>query len=153
MDVIPPYKFLTAFPQLISRICHPHPEVAQLLRQIISKVPTVSQMKNRIRTSKRWWLLLLVGVQVLIAYPQQCMWMMISVMKSSYNVRAKRCKEILDVAAQTQPQLRAFFGDATNLADRLVELANKHVDNGVMTLSVAKSFKLLPKLLSAANFR
>ena len=126
VEIIPPYKFLTAFPQLISRICHPHPDVASMLRQIIAKI--------------------------LIAYPQQCMWMMISVMKSSYNVRAKRCKEIIDTATCSEPNLKGFFIDATNLADRLVELANKHVENGVMNLSVAKSFKQLPKLLSAPNF-
>ncbi len=49
---IPAYKFLTAFPQLISRICHPHAEIAALLRRIISKV--------------------------LVAHPQQCMWMMVT---------------------------------------------------------------------------
>ena len=126
LDIIPAYKFLTAFPQLISRICHPHPDVASMLRRIIAKI--------------------------LIAYPQQSMWMMVSVMKSSYSVRAKRCKEIIDVATSSESGLRLFFSDSTNLVDRLVELANKHVENGIMTLSVAKSFKMLPKLLSGANF-
>ena len=126
LEIIPAYKFLTAFPQLISRICHPHPDVASMLRRIIAKI--------------------------LIAYPQQSMWMMVSVMKSSYSVRAKRCKEIIDVATSTEPSLRIFFSDSTNLVDRLVDLANKHVENGVMTLSIAKSFKMLPKLLSGLNF-
>ena len=126
LDTIPAYKFLTAFPQLISRICHPHPEVASMLRRIIAKV--------------------------LIAYPQQSMWMMVSVMKSSYSVRAKRCKEIIDAATAENPNLRTFFSDSTNLVDRLVELANKHVENGVMTLSISKSFQMLPKLLRAAQF-
>lgn len=125
-EQIPAYKFLTAFPQLISRICHPHPEVAALLRRIIAKT--------------------------LVAHTQQCMWMMISVMKSSYSVRAKRCREIIDMAAAKQPKLRSFFGDATNLADRLVELANKPVEDGVATLSVEKSFRSLPRLLSQSQF-
>ena len=121
-EKIPPYKFLTAFPQLISRICHPHSEVAMLLRRIIGRT--------------------------LLAHPQQCMWMVISVLKSSYSVRAKRCRDIIDNVATTHPGLRTFFTDATNLADRLVELANYPVNEKVTTLSVEKTFKSLPKLLS-----
>ena len=48
---IPAYKYLTAFPQLISRICHPHGDVSALLRRIIANV--------------------------LKAFYQQCMWMMV----------------------------------------------------------------------------
>ncbi|XP_032793021.2 serine/threonine-protein kinase ATR [Daphnia magna] len=125
-EKIPAYKFLTAFPQLISRICHPHPEVAALLRRIIAKT--------------------------LVSHMQQCMWMMISVLKSSYSVRAKRCREIIDMVASNQPSVRKFFGDATNLADRLVELANKPVEDGVMVLSVEKAFRALPSLLSQSHF-
>lgn len=73
-------------------------------------------------------------------------------MKSSYNVRAKRCREIIDLANSTRPNLRTFFVDATSLAERLVELANKPVDDGVMILSVNQSFKALPRLLSQAQF-
>lgn len=77
----------------------------------------------------------------------------ISVMKSSYSVRAKRCREIIDLAAGSRPDLRTFFLDATNLADRLVELANKPVEDGVTTISVEKYLKALPKLLSQPHFR
>lgn len=125
-EKIPAYKFLTAFPQLVSRICHPHPEVAALLRRIIAKT--------------------------LVAHTQQCMWMMIAVLKSSYSVRAKRCREIIDTAVSSQPKLRNFFADATNLAERLVELANKPVEDGVFTLSVEKTFRTLPRLLSQPQF-
>ena len=90
-EKIPAYKFLTAFPQLISRICHPHADVTALLRRIIAKV--------------------------LVAHSQQAMWMMIAVLKSSYSVRAKRCREIIDMAAAKQPNLRAFFEVATNLGN------------------------------------
>ena len=56
------------------------------------------------------------------------------------------------MAVSTQPSLRSFFSDATVLADRLVELANKPVEDGVMVLSVEKAFKSLPKLLSQPQF-
>lgn len=50
-----PYQFLTAFSQLISRICHSHDEVFVVLMEIIAKV--------------------------FLAYPQQAMWMMTAVSK------------------------------------------------------------------------
>lgn len=50
-----PYQFLTAFSQLISRICHSHDEVFAVLMVIVAKV--------------------------FLAYPQQAMWMMTAVSK------------------------------------------------------------------------
>lgn len=50
-----PYQFLTAFSQLISRICHSSDEVFAVLMDIIAKV--------------------------FLAYPQQAMWMMTAVSK------------------------------------------------------------------------
>uniref|UniRef100_A0A8C2EDE4 Serine/threonine-protein kinase ATR n=1 Tax=Cyprinus carpio TaxID=7962 RepID=A0A8C2EDE4_CYPCA len=67
-----PYQFLTAFSQLISRICHSNNEVFAVLMEIVAKV--------------------------FLAYPQQAMWMMTAVSKSSYPTRMNRCKEILKKA-------------------------------------------------------
>jgi serine/threonine-protein kinase ATR len=53
-----PYQFLTAFSQLISRICHSYDEVFIVLMEIIAKV--------------------------FLAYPQQAMWMMTAVSKVIY---------------------------------------------------------------------
>jgi len=50
-----PYQFLTAFSQLISRICHSHDEVFAVLMVIVAKV--------------------------FLTYPQQAMWMMTAVSK------------------------------------------------------------------------
>lgn len=50
-----PYQFLTAFSQLISRICHSNDEVFAVLMDIIAKV--------------------------FLTYPQQAMWMMTAVSK------------------------------------------------------------------------
>lgn len=49
--------WLTAFSQLVSRICHPSPQVQNTLRTIL--------------------------VTLIAAYPQHCLWMMASV----FNVR------------------------------------------------------------------
>lgn len=54
-DYLAPYQFLTAFSQLISRICHSHDGVFRVLMEIIAKV--------------------------FLAYPQQAMWMMTAVSK------------------------------------------------------------------------
>lgn len=54
-DNLAPYQFLTAFSQLISRVCHSSNEVFSVLMTIVAKV--------------------------LLAYPQQAMWLMTAVSK------------------------------------------------------------------------
>ncbi|KAM4771138.1 serine/threonine-protein kinase ATR [Rhinophrynus dorsalis] len=121
-----PYQFLTAFSQLISRICHSHDEVFAVLMEIVAKV--------------------------FVAYPQQAMWMMTAVSKSSYAMRVNRCREILDKAIHMKPALGKFIGDATRLTDKLLELCNKPVDGNTSTLSMSVHFKLLKKLVEEATF-
>lgn len=60
-NYLAPYQFLTAFSQLISRICHSHDEVFAVLMEIVAKV--------------------------FVAYPQQAMWMMTAVSKVMLNGR------------------------------------------------------------------
>lgn len=59
---------MTAFPQIISRICHKNKIVFQVLESII--------------------------ITVLTVYPQQALWQMMSVSRSTYKIRAKRCNVI-----------------------------------------------------------
>ncbi|KAM4694360.1 serine/threonine-protein kinase ATR [Discoglossus pictus] len=121
-----PYQFLTAFSQLISRICHSHDEVFAVLMEIVAKV--------------------------FLAYPQQAMWMMTAVSKSSYPMRVNRCKEILDKAIHMKPALGKFVGDATRLTDKLLELCNKQVDGNSSTLNMSVHFKPLKKLVEEPTF-
>ncbi|XP_003416220.1 serine/threonine-protein kinase ATR isoform X1 [Loxodonta africana] len=121
-----PYQFLTAFSQLISRICHSHDEVFVVLMEIIAKV--------------------------FLAYPQQAMWMMTAVSKSSYPMRVNRCKEILNKAIHMKKSLEKFVGDATRLTDKLLELCNRPVDGSSSTLSMSIHFKMLKKLVEEATF-
>ncbi|MGH0146107.1 UNVERIFIED_CONTAM: hypothetical protein FKN15_045088 [Acipenser sinensis] len=70
-----PYQFLTAFSQLISRICHSHDEVFTVLTEIIAKV--------------------------FLAYPQQAMWMMTAVCKVdsptfSMSIHFKLLKKLVE---------------------------------------------------------
>ncbi|XP_066508582.1 serine/threonine-protein kinase ATR-like [Hoplias malabaricus] len=121
-----PYQFLTAFSQLISRICHSSDEVFSVLMEIIAKV--------------------------FLAYPQQAMWMMTAVSKSSYPTRMNRCKEILKKAVSLKNSFGKFIGDANRLTDKLVELCNKPVDGNSSTLSMSVHFKLLKRLVEEASF-
>lgn len=121
-----PYQFLTAFSQLISRICHSHDEVFVVLMEIIAKV--------------------------FLAYPQQAMWMMTAVSKSSYPMRVNRCKEILTKAIHMKKSLEKFVGDATRLTDKLLELCNKSVDGSNSTLSMSTHFKMLKRLVEDPTF-
>ncbi|PNI78458.1 ATR isoform 10, partial [Pan troglodytes] len=90
--------------------------------------------------------------KVFLAYPQQAMWMMTAVSKSSYPMRVNRCKEILNKAIHMKKSLEKFVGDATRLTDKLLELCNKPVDGSSSTLSMSTHFKMLKKLVEEATF-
>lgn len=73
MERLPPYQYFIAFPQLISRICHPNSDVFAKL-----EVCTFYKYYNKLK-----WLLFLQAIilKLLQHYPQQCLWMMIAVNK------------------------------------------------------------------------
>ncbi|XP_042356809.1 serine/threonine-protein kinase ATR [Plectropomus leopardus] len=121
-----PYQFLTAFSQLISRVCHSSDEVFTVLMTIVAKV--------------------------FLAYPQQAMWLMAAVSKSSYPMRMNRCNQILKKAISLKPSLEKFIGDATRLTDKLLELCNKPVDGNSTTLSMSVHFKQLKRLVEEPTF-
>ncbi|XP_048255679.1 serine/threonine-protein kinase ATR-like isoform X1 [Haliotis rufescens] len=120
-----PYQFFTAFPQLISRICHAHPDVFQQLQDLIANV--------------------------LVLYPQQAMWMLMAVSKSSYAMRVKRCQQIFSTSKENNPNLHKFIMDATRLTERLLELCEKNYGQST-TLSMSTHFKPLKRLLEDDNF-
>ena len=67
-EKLPAYIFLSAFPQIVSRICHPNDLVFQILEQTI--------------------------INVFCVFPQQGFWHLVSVSKSTHSIRSKRCNEI-----------------------------------------------------------
>uniref|UniRef100_M4A4B4 Serine/threonine-protein kinase ATR n=1 Tax=Xiphophorus maculatus TaxID=8083 RepID=M4A4B4_XIPMA len=121
-----PYQFLTAFSQLISRVCHSSDEVFKVLMKIVAKV--------------------------FLAYPQQAMWLMTAVSKSSYPMRMNRCNQILKNAISLKKPLEKFIGDANRLTDKLLELCNKPVDGNSTTLSMGVHFKQLKRLVEESTF-
>ncbi|XP_050687762.1 serine/threonine-protein kinase ATR-like isoform X2 [Eriocheir sinensis] len=126
VDRLPHYMFLTALPQLISRICHSHNDVFKQLCKIIATM--------------------------LSTFPQQAMWHMVAVSKSSYHMRVARCSEIFEAAKIINPSLSKFIADATKLADKFLELSNKPVEKGVPQASLNNLLRGLPRLLADSSF-
>lgn len=62
------YYFYTAFSQLMSRICHTSIDVFAILKTIL--------------------------VKVIIAFPQQSLWLLIPMLRSSHNQRVRRCRDL-----------------------------------------------------------
>ncbi|KAI0215805.1 Serine/threonine-protein kinase ATR [Lamellibrachia satsuma] len=121
-----PYQFLTAFPQLISRICHTHADVFAQLKEITARL--------------------------LATFPQQAMWLMMAVSKSSFQTRVKRCQEIFGLAKSMNHDLNKFLLDATKLTERLLDVCNKHVDGSSVVLSLSQHFKPLKRLVEDRHF-
>ncbi|KAI8805845.1 ataxia telangiectasia and Rad3 related, isoform CRA_a [Cladochytrium replicatum] len=65
---LPTYYFLTTFPQIVSRICHPNDSLYTSLERIM--------------------------IQVMTVYPQHALWHLISVYRSTYKFRSARCSAV-----------------------------------------------------------
>ncbi|CAM1327849.1 ATR (predicted) [Pycnogonum litorale] len=127
IEKVPVYVFLTAFPQIISRICHSNTDVFQNLKEIVALL--------------------------LAAYPQQAMWMMMAVSKSSYKVRVNRCKAIFKRSSELKRSLPKFIQDASKFADRLVELCDKNPAAAKQTtLSMNHHFRSIVRMVEDDNF-
>lgn len=106
-DTLPPFMFLTAFSQLVSRICHPSPEVYVILKRII--------------------------ITLIKVYPQQSLWMFLAVYKSTYEMRVKRCKEILHDKNLTSQQ--KFIWNFNELTEQMLNLTNANVTGDLLNKS------------------
>ncbi|XP_034947758.1 serine/threonine-protein kinase ATR-like [Chelonus insularis] len=126
VDRLPNFMWLTAFSQLVSRICHPAKEIQLVLNKIF--------------------------VNLIIAYPQYCLWMMTSVFNSSYPTRIKRCHDIFSNSRLDTSSLRSLIRDFQKLWERLIELSNKQVDKKTKNTTVSTLCKPLIRLLATANF-
>ncbi|XP_043279597.1 serine/threonine-protein kinase ATR isoform X2 [Venturia canescens] len=126
LDRLPIFMWLTAFSQLVSRICHPSKEVQNTLCTIL--------------------------VKLILAYPQHCLWMMASVFKSSYPARQKRCLEIFNNPRLETSQMRKLIKDFNRLWEKLIELSNKAIPDGLLNTSVKVLSSGLQRLLTTPDF-
>ncbi|CAK1547250.1 unnamed protein product [Leptosia nina] len=123
---LPIYLYLTAFSQIVSRICHPVKEVYLQLKAII--------------------------VKLIMAYPQHTLWMMMCVIKSSYPQRNKRCTDVFADPRLKEPRMLKLISDFTQLAEKLIELCNKPIVGSGNTTTVSSLVRTLPRLLATDNF-
>ncbi|XP_052740279.1 serine/threonine-protein kinase ATR isoform X2 [Bicyclus anynana] len=123
---LPIYLYLTAFSQIVSRICHPVKEVYLQLKAII--------------------------VKLILAYPQHTLWNIMSVIKSSYPQRMRRCAEVFSDPRLKEPQMLKLVCDFTQLAEKLIELCNKPIAGSGSVTTVTSLVRTLPRLLAGENF-
>ncbi|KAA8902478.1 hypothetical protein FN846DRAFT_780587 [Sphaerosporella brunnea] len=124
------WMFFTALPQLMSRIIHPHKDVYAHVQNII--------------------------VKVVLAYPQQSMWSLMAVTKSTSKDRAKRGQQILTQLKEKMPKKRTggagdvdgrlLINEARRLTDQLLELCNQEITSRVAHLSLRKDFRFRHEL-------
>jgi serine/threonine-protein kinase ATR len=125
-EKLPAYQFLTALPQLISRICHKNRQVYDVLEGIL--------------------------VGVLLMYPQQSLWHLMAVAKASLPIRASRVAALL-VKVRTHPNappgvnMQGLIRQAASLTEHLVNMCNHKAAKGVSTLHVSTDFRPLKRVL------
>ncbi|XP_055679368.1 serine/threonine-protein kinase ATR-like [Lutzomyia longipalpis] len=125
-NTLPSYMFFIAFSQLVSRICHPAQEVYQVLKTIL--------------------------IKLIVDYPQQSLWMILSVLKSSYASRSKRCIEMLNDQRLKDQEMQVLINNFNRLAEKLIELTNKNIPNHVRDPKVSNLVPQLPQLFKNPTF-
>lgn len=125
-ELLPAFVFFTAFSQLVSRISHPLPEVYQVVKTII--------------------------IKLIVQFPQQSLWMILMVYKSSYTNRVKRCSEIFSDKRLASRPIQKLIQDFNSLAELFITLTNTELPKTADSLfSVANVCSALPKLLHDSN--
>eukprot|EP00117_Sycon_ciliatum_P028234 scpid3506/ scgid2987/ Serine/threonine-protein kinase atr; Ataxia telangiectasia and Rad3-related protein len=126
LEKLAPYQFFTAFSQLVSRISHPESMVVALLEDVIS--------------------------HVLVNFPQQALWMMVAVYKSSVKERTARCQRIMEKAKSLDDTLAKVLKDFLDLTHKLSEVCNRKCEQNIHSMSIDKDFRSLVRLVSDRNF-
>ncbi|KAJ2697835.1 hypothetical protein FB645_005817 [Coemansia sp. IMI 203386] len=120
---LPMYNFLVVLSQLVSRICHDNPNVFKHLQTIILKL--------------------------LEFYPQQTLWQLMGVQRSTFAVRAQRCQTILDMArsiASGPQKVGVLIEQASRLTDSLLALCNSiPPSRTTTTMHMSRDFQQLAK--------
>ncbi|KAG9323421.1 hypothetical protein KVV02_002581 [Mortierella alpina] len=128
-NVLPEYMFLSAFPQIISRICHKNVAAVDVLENII--------------------------VKVVLAYPDQAIWQMVSVSKSVVPERKRVCNRILDTIPRHKPDGPKTFElikEALDLSEHLISLCMASVPDKVSKLSLEKNFNRIFRQLKRDGY-
>jgi len=121
---LPIYQWLTVLSQLISRICHQNTDVVRIVKYIITSV--------------------------LRAYPQQALWMMAAVSKSTVPARQDAAAEILHSVkkgCRRGNQNNALFIQFPTLIDHLIKLCFHPGQAKAKTINISTEFSSLKRMM------
>lgn len=121
---LPTYQWLTVLSQLISRIRHQNPEVVKIVKCIITSI--------------------------LREYPQQALWMMAAVSKSTVAARRDAAAEILQSAkkgCRRGSDNSALFIQFPSLIEHLIKLCFHPGQPKARTINISTEFSSLKRMM------
>nr|XP_019711022.1 serine/threonine-protein kinase ATR isoform X1 [Elaeis guineensis] len=121
---LPTYQWLTVLSQLISRICHQNEEVVRIVKHIITSV--------------------------LQEYPQQALWMMAAVSKSTVAARRDAAAEIIQAARKGSrhgSDNSILFAQFASLIDHLIKLCFHPGQPKAKTINISTEFSALKRMM------
>ncbi|KAF9601547.1 hypothetical protein IFM89_020375 [Coptis chinensis] len=121
---LPKYQWLTALPQLVSRICHQNEETVRLVKLIITSV--------------------------LQEFPQQALWIMAAVSKSTIPARREAASEIIQAARKRfahGSEGSNLFVQFPCLIEHLIKLCFHPGQPKARTINIATEFSALKRIM------
>ncbi|RVW38512.1 Serine/threonine-protein kinase ATR [Vitis vinifera] len=121
---LPTYQWLTVLPQLVSRICHQNEEIVRLVKLIITSV--------------------------LRQYPQQALWIMAAVSKSTVPSRREAAAEIIQAARKGSSSGNSgnnLFVQFATLIDHLIRLCFHPGQPKARTINLSTEFSALKRMM------
>lgn len=121
---LPAYQWLTVLSQLISRICHKNEDIVRVVKLIITSV-----------------------IQV---YPQQALWMMAAVSKSTVAARRDAASEIIQAARRgfkSGSDASNLFGQFGSLIDQLIKLCFHPGQPKARAVNLSTEFSSLKRMM------
>lgn len=121
---LPPYHWLTVLPQLVSRICHQNDEIVRLVKLLITSV--------------------------LQKFPQQALWIMAAVSKSTVPSRREAAAEIIQAARKGSNQGSGssnLFAQFATLIDHLIRLCFHSGQSKARAINISTEFSALKRMM------
>lgn len=121
---LPAYQWLTVLPQLVSRVCHQNEEIVKLVKRIITSV--------------------------LRQYPQQALWIMAAVSKSTVPSRREAAAAIIQEAKKGFSQGNSgsnLFVQFASLIDHLIKLCFHPGQPKSKTINISTEFSSLKRMM------
>lgn len=121
---LPTYQWLTVLSQLVSRICHQNEDIVRLVKLIITSV--------------------------LQEYPQQALWMMAAVSKSTLAARREAASEITQAARKGSRQgndVNGLFVQFPSLVDHLIKLCFHPGQPKARNINILTEFSALKRMM------